>query len=280
MDLHFPKDFKGGDSIRDGWVEDMTHFVNHFEAPKGKFATEELLIYKIDEDHYIQGYADLIRYDEEGQSILDWKTSSLYTGDDLLHHGRQLVIYALAKEQQGIKINELAWIFLKYVEVSFMGKKRSNSKNKSEITKIINRRKIAETLERYIRNDLEEVGYDEITIESLIYQVNEKNSLDCLPDEIQNNYHFKPCVVTYKLTDDVREETLEYINRTISSFEERGNNEDEWEPRKFTKLTKSGKEVEDTFFCNFLCNHRKTCRYIIEHQGQILNSDDVLEGLL
>lgn len=280
MDLRFPKDFKGGDSIKDGWVADMTHFVNHFKPPAGEFTTEELLLYKIDDDHYIQGYADLVRHDKNGQSILDWKTSSMYSGDDLLHHGRQLVIYALAKEQQGIKINELAWIFLKYVEITFIGKKRSNSKNRSEITKIINRRKIAETLERYIRDDLEEAGYDEITIESLIYQVMESNSLECLPEDIMINYHIKPCIVKYELTDDIRKETFEYINRVISDFESRTDNENEWEHRPFTKISKTGKKVEDTFFCNFLCNHRKTCRYILEYQEMIESSDDVLEGLL
>lgn len=262
LDLHFPKDFKGGDSIRDNWIADMTHFVEHFEKPEGEFKTEEFLVYKVDDDHYMQGYADLVRIDGEGkQSIFDWKTSSMYDTQGFKEHGRQLVIYALAKEQEGIKINEVAWYFLKYITVEFMGKKRANSKNKTQIIKHINRRKIGEELANYIRDDLYEAGYDEITVESYLMDVERNNSLDGLPEKIKAGYIFKPCVIYYELTDEVKNECRKYIENSIYNFEALGDNPEEWEPRSFYKATRYGVQ-EDTFFCNTLCDHRGYCQYL------------------
>lgn len=266
LGLEFPKDFKGNDTIRDNWVKDMEHFVNHFEPPEGKFNTEEFLLYKVDDDHYIQGYADLVRYDTEDgseQSILDWKTSSMYDKAGFLEHGRQLVIYALAKEQAGIKINDIAWIFLKYVNVTFFGKKRSNAKKKTEMTKSINRRKIAVELDKYIRDDLTDAGYDDVDIETYMLQVKASNSLESLPDEIKAGYKFEPCIIKYDFTDEIKEEAKAYINRVISEFESLdANDESDWPPREFYKINKMGNRQEDTFFCNFLCDYRHACKHL------------------
>ena len=265
LDLHFPKDHRGGNSIRDNWVADMTHFVENFEAPEGKFDTEELLIYKVDEDNYIQGYADLIRHDDNGgQSILDWKTSSMYDKQGFLEHGRQLIIYALAKEQMGIKINEIAWIFLKYVTVKFMGKKRSNSKTKTEIIKHINRRKIVLELEDYLRSDFHEAGYDITETELYIAEALKTNSLDNLPEDIKKNYNIEPCIIKHELTDETRNECKQYINDTIREFVglDKGNITD-WEPREFYRVTRYGLQ-EDTFFCSSLCDYRYSCEHFQE----------------
>ena len=158
LGLEFPKDFKGNDSIRNNWIADMKHFCQTFTPPKGKFRTEELVLYPLRKtiqsteptDRYIQGYIDLIRENADGTiSIYDWKTSAKFKPDDLLHHGRQLVFYALAKETEGETVRDVAWIMLKYCQVSFMGKKRPNSKTKTEIVKVLNRGKLISELKSY-----------------------------------------------------------------------------------------------------------------------------------
>ena len=134
LGIEFPKDFKGNDSIRNNWIADMKHFCQTFQPPKGTFKTEELVIYplcnsddKDDPNRYVQGYIDLIRENSDGTiSIYDWKTSTDFKQSDLIHHGRQLVFYALAKEAEGYTVRDVSWIMLKYCEVKFMGKKRAN----------------------------------------------------------------------------------------------------------------------------------------------------------
>ena len=119
LGIDFPNDRNGGTTIRDNWIADMKDFCTSFVKPKGKFETEQLFIYQLDPDHYLQGYIDLIRYNSDDTiSIFDWKTSSQFATKDLIHHGRQLVLYAMGKEQEGYKVKNVAWIMLKYAEVS------------------------------------------------------------------------------------------------------------------------------------------------------------------
>ena len=154
LDLNFPKDRQGGDSIRDSWVADMSHFCSNFTPPKGKFETEQFVLYKVNDDRYVQGFIDLIRKNADGTiSIYDWKTSSQFSNADLQHHGRQLVFYALAKQQEGFQVKEVAWIMLKYCEITFLGKARKTSKEKTTLTKVVNRGKIVKELKSYIEQD-------------------------------------------------------------------------------------------------------------------------------
>jgi hypothetical protein len=255
LGIDFPKDRKGENSIRDSWVADMTHLCENFVRPNGEFTTEELFIYKINDNRYIQGYIDLIRHNKDGTiSILDWKTSSQFSTNDLLHHGRQLVLYALGKEQEGFKVKELAWIMLKYCEVTFMGKARTNSKEKTQLVKVFNRGKLLKELSKYIESDLEELGYDELDIEIIIKNSISSNSFEQIPKEIKDKYIVKPYVKKYELTDELREETLKYVNDMANLFESKTDNVNDWKAVDITD--------KNNFFCNQLCNHKKTCTYI------------------
>lgn len=264
LGIEFPKDFKGNDTIRNNWVADMEHFCKNFIKPEGKFKTEELFIYKLNDDRYVQGYIDLIcENDDDTISIIDWKTSSEFSKDDLLHHGRQLVLYALAKEEQGIKVKSVAWYMLKYCQVSFMGRKRSNSKTLSPITKIINRGKLVSELKSHIEFDLINAGYDEVDIECMLNTALQENSLDSLPADIRKKYTIKPYIRQYELTDALKQECIDYINKTADLFESLDASKDiNFPPRKFTRINGAGNEVEDTFFCHTLCNYRNSCKHI------------------
>ena len=257
LDIEFPNE-----NIKTSWISDMTHLCNNFVKPKGEFTTEELVIYKINEDRYVQGYLDLIQHNKDNTiSIWDWKTSSQFSKEDLLHHGRQLVFYALAKEQEGETVKSVGWIMLKYCQIDFMGKARSNSKNETLITKICNRSKIIKELQSYIESDLAKLGYDEVDIEILINEALENNSFDKFPVEIRNKYIVKPYVRKYEITEELKKETLDYINNIADIYESKTKDKKEWTFRKLT----NDKGKDDTFFCNVLCSHRKSCPEIKKH---------------
>lgn len=264
LGIDFPKDRNGGDSIRRGWISNMTHFCENFIKPKGKFITEKFLLLKVDDDHYLQGYCDLIKVvDEENMivDVYDWKTSSQFSKDDLLHHGRQLVIYQMALEQLGYTVRKKAWIMLKYCTIRYMGKKRANSKNETLIEKVCERRKIIETLKDNIELRLTQMGYDEIDIELMLNAALEKNSFDPFPDEIKAQYKIIPYVREYEVTQEIKDECINFIKTTSTLWESLDKTEKSYPPRKFTKTTKTGKETEDVFFCRYLCNH-KQCPYL------------------
>ena len=268
--VEFPKDFKGNDSIRNNWIADMKHFCKTFRPPRGTFKTEELVIYPLSEDRYVQGYIDLIRENNDGTiSIYDWKTSTDFKAADLLHHGRQLVFYALAKEAEGFTVRDVSWIMLKYCEVTFMGKKRSNSKTKTQIVKVLNRGKLISELKNHIEYNLAELGYDEIDIEIMIKKALSENSFDALPDEVKSKYTVKPYVRKYEITDELKQETLDYLNKEADLFESLDpDDESQWPPRQFTRINGNGNEVEDTFFCNNLCNFRNMCVHVKRFNDQ------------
>lgn len=264
LGIEFPKDFKGNDTIRNNWVADMKHFCETFVPPVGTFDTEELFIHKLSEDRYVQGYIDLIRHNDDGTiSIFDWKTSSEFSKDDLVHHGRQLVLYAIAKEAQGVTVRDVSWIMLKYCKVSFVGKKRSNSKELTPITKIINRGKLIAEIKNNLEYDLTAAGYDDIDIECMINKALEENSMRSLPEDIQKKYTVEPYVRTYEITDDLKKECIDYINRVADKFEALDTTDSaNYPPRNFTRINGKGNEVEDTFFCHTLCNYRNSCKHI------------------
>lgn len=271
LGLDFPKDRSGGNSIRDNWVADMNHFCSTFVKPNGNFETEQLFIYKIDDDHYMQGYIDLIRHNPDNTiSIFDWKTSSQFKTSDLVHHGRQLVLYAIGKEQEGYTVKNVAWIMLKYAEVSWTGKLRKNSKTETLIRKVIERSKLIKELSPYIESDLEANGYDEVDIELLLEDSIRNNDWNILPDFVKSKYAIKPYVRQYELTDELKQETLDYVRQKIAQYESKSENELDWEPVDIGPKTE--------FFCRALCGYRNNCKYIQDYNNtkeQTQTDDDL-----
>jgi hypothetical protein len=256
LGIDFPKDRQGNDSIRNAWVLNMESFCNSFVKPKGEFETETLFILKLNEARAVIGYIDLIKHNKDGSvTILDWKTSSQFNKETLQEHGRQLVTYKMALEAQGLTVKEVAWIMLKYVEVRFMGKARSNSKSESEITKVVDRWKLVKELKPYLEKDLEALGYDEADIEVALVLADRNMSLDSLPTEVQQKYTIKPYVRKYEVTDEIQQETLKYLNKMACLFESKDEGkEEDWIPVQITN--------QNSFFCTNLCNHRKNCHYL------------------
>lgn len=265
--IDFPRDFKGGTAIRDSWIADMTHFCNSFEIlPGGNFTTEEFVLLKISDTRYLIGYVDLIQVvDVENKvvDIYDFKTSSMFKKDDLMHHGRQLVVYGMAMEQAGYTVRNLAWIMLKYVEVTFEGYARSNSKNKSTITKVIQRGKIAKELSGQVERMLDEAGYSELDTEILVANFIDKNSFDVLPMEIAKEFEIKQYIQPYDFTEELQQEALDYINVHADAFEELWKKpEDEWTPVDIG-------EKGQSFYCNNLCSHRSVCPELRQYNAML-----------
>lgn len=264
LGIEFPKDHAGNNTIKDGWLANMKHFCENYKAPKGKnLKTEELFIYTSPAGHKLQGYIDLQQVKNDGSvNIYDYKTSSLYKGEELTKHGRQLVIYALGLEQMGIKVNKVAWIMLKYVTVTYEGYKTVKSKNKTTIEKTVERRKLAKELYKAVERELEERGFDAIEKNILLDEMLTTNSLNGLPDDVKSIFNVKNCIVEYELTDETRKEVEQYVDSTVAKWESLGDDEKKYLPLEFTKTQKNGKVVPDCFYCTKLCGHYEHCPHI------------------
>lgn len=255
MGVDFPKDFRGGTTIRDNWVCAMQDFCNNFQKLEGQFITEELVILKISERRYLIGYIDLIQIvDEEKKTvnIFDFKTSSKFKKEDLLHHGRQLIVYGMAMEQAGYEVLSLAWIMLKYIKVSYMGYARANSKNKTQMSKIVLRGKIGKELSPIVERMMREEGYGEVDIEVALDNFLRTNDINSLPENIVSNFTIEQYTEYYDYTDERKQEALEYINSRADKFEALWDqNEESWTPIEITP--------KESFYCNSLCAYRDYC---------------------
>lgn len=111
-------DFKSA-KIEQNYVDSVKHFLANFEQMHGiKFEIEKQIKYEIN-GHTLVGYVDLIIHNADGTvSIIDWKTSSMYSKKDIEEHSNQLLIYALAVEQSyGYKVRDVGWNMMKYAKI-------------------------------------------------------------------------------------------------------------------------------------------------------------------
>ena len=265
--LDFPLDRNGGTSIRDNWVANMTGFAKAFKTPKGTFETEQLILYKVGDNDWMQGYIDLIRYNKDGTlSIYDWKTSSQFTKDHLTEAGRQLCLYAMAKEAEGAKVDRVAWVMMKYCIIKWSQTLKNGSVKAKE--KVCEWRNLAKELRGPVEDALIAAGYDEIDTEAILYKLKTSNSLAVLPEEIANKFKVSIYVREYDLTPDVREECLEYIKKTIAEYQDKGNDEDNFAPCDIAK---------NSFFCQSLCGYGgKTgkCKYWMDYCARFQKDDE------
>lgn len=266
--LKFPKIGDNENLVRDNWVANMTDFCYKYRKPKGNFKTEEFFLYETPNHYYLQGYIDLIKFNKDGTvDIYDYKSSSMYTGADIQTHARQLILYALALEQQGFTVRKIRWIFLKYVTVKYTGKKTAKSKSETEIEKVIERRKLLKDLRPVVEDKLRKHGFDDFDIDYIFNYTNiiENN---CIPEEIVDEFTITPHVKYYPLTDETRQEAIDYFENSIKNWEALSKEEQDYPPRPFTRILKNGKETDDSFFCTALCAYRKCCPYLKEYIEQ------------
>lgn len=265
LGLQFPKDKNGNDAIRDKWLADMMDFCNTFKKPEGNFSTEELFIYHLGDNNYINGYIDLIKTNDDGSiDIYDWKTSSNFSAADLKHHGRQLAIYKIAKEAQGYKVNRTAWIMLKYLSVY------DKETGKSYV---VSRSSVAKDLQKPLISILKKQG---ITEEDAAIKASTYKDLESINKDFDNRFEPSMYIRDYDVTEDVEAECLKYIQDKIKVWHWLEKNE--WKditPRSFVKVSRSGTVTDDTFYCNALCGFRKKCKYIESYNLNKQNEDDL-----
>lgn len=278
LGIEFPKTSSGEDTIKANWVANMEHFCKTYIAPKNKkLTTEQLFIYTTPNGHYLQGYIDLQMTNKDGSiSLFDYKSSTLYSTEEMKKHARQLILYALGKEQEGYKVKSASFIFLKYATVTFMGKKTKKSKEKTKIVKNIERRKLGQELSGYVYADLIEQGMDDFDAQIILDKFKNENIIEgVLPKSVSDNYKLTPYVVSVDLSETNKNECIKYIEDTIDLWEKLDpDNESEYPPKSFTKINKSGKEVPDTYFCTALCDHGDKCPYLHDFLDSYNNEED------
>lgn len=144
LGLRFDKsDDEKNEKIGRNYYENMREFFQWFKPIKNEdvrgVKMESFVPIKISDDILLQGYIDQIYLDKDNQyHIVDFKTSSLYKGQDMINHSHQLVLYSEGIRQKGIVPDRIhcGFNFLKYVKYNYV------QVNKEHKTQIIERNKL------------------------------------------------------------------------------------------------------------------------------------------
>lgn len=248
LGIKFPND-----KIKNSWTADMQHFCKNFKKEEGKYITEEGILFNVFDNVWIQGYCDLqIVHNEQTLSIIDFKTSSKFDKHKLLEAGRQLILYAYAKELQGYKIKLIAWNMLKYCYISWQLKNGKINK------KMCSRKKWVEEIKNPLEKDLLSIGLEEFEVQMKIDEAIKNNNLNNLPKTIQNKYTLSDCILEYPYIEELKQELLDYIKLTHEKIMAKDvKNESEWKPVNLND--------KNSFFSINLCNHKRTCPYLREY---------------
>ena len=124
------------ESIKNNYFNSVLDYLERLILFKGiKFIQEELVDFPLKNiseefsNFTFHGFIDLILYHKDGTlSIIDYKTSTKYTGEDKLKKSFQLVLYAMALESKGHKIKHIAWDFIKSCKIEFTYKSSKKTK--------------------------------------------------------------------------------------------------------------------------------------------------------
>lgn len=147
--------------------------------------------------HLYQGYIDAVCKIGDKVYILDWKSSTEYTGEKAQKELGQLKLYAYGLYKKGIKAEDIlvGWIFLKYYTFTFIQK---NGKEKSMNIERVTDPMEVKTIKNNIDGKLKELGY--IVEDYADYKFEE------LPDDIKNYYKVEDCITTFSHTAEQLEE--------------------------------------------------------------------------
>ena len=155
--------------------------------------------------------------DDDGiYHILDFKTSTKYSGKGLEEHSGQLTIYAIGLMQTGVPLNKIraCFNFLKYVTIQY------HQKNGAIKTRDVERCKVGESLQSNARMWLKEFGYED-EVDDYLMKLLDANSINVLPKEVQDKYVIEDCHVYIPLNQVLIDKWTDIIDKTIKDIRKR-----------------------------------------------------------
>ncbi len=205
------------ENIKNKYYKDLVHFFKNYNPLPYKMQNEQFVTIKITDNIVMQGYIDACYKNEDGvYTIVDYKTSTQYSGKAIKEHAAQLVLYSEALRQLGIPKDKIrcCWNFLKYVNVDC---EQVNGKIK---TRTIERYEIGSKLQSSVKTWLKKLGHEENMLEYLDALV-QTNDINCLPDDVKSKYKVSDCYVYVDDIWDFYKELKQEIIETITEINEK-----------------------------------------------------------
>lgn len=275
-DLKFDRnDGVKNDNIKEKYKENLYHFFKTHNRIQSNVAIEKFVTAKIDE-WVLQGYVDAIYKDDDGYyNIIDWKTSTKYSGKAAEEKCGQLVVYAIGLNQQGIPMDKIkiCWNFLKYVSIQYQ------QKNGAIKTREVERCKIGESLQANAKMWLKAGGYD---VDEYLKLMLDTNGIECLPQDIQDKYVITDCYVYIPLTEKLIDKWTTKIITTLKDIELREEDYKETENDKVFWDTEESVETQSYYFstlCAYSQNLHLPYKAYLDKIEAVKNGGDTFGGI-
>lgn len=219
-DLKFNRsDEEKNKSIGEKYNENLIHFFNNHVPYKYKLLVEKPIIINIvdedsdeEENNVFVGYIDALYKDEEGYVYpIDFKSSSIYTGDKLDENSGQLILYSIGLNQMGVPLDKLrpCFNFLKYCTIKY------EQKNGEVKYRNVERCKIGESLQSNAKTWLKHFGYKP---DCYLKDMLDENSIQCLPSVVKEKYTITDCHVYVSLNTLIVSKWIKHITTTLKDI--------------------------------------------------------------
>lgn len=212
-DLKFNRsDEEKNRSIGEKYNENLKHFFQNHTVYDKKLLIEKPVVVNIGGNVFI-GYIDaLYKDDDDCYHIIDFKSSSIYTGNKLEENSGQLTIYAIALNQMGIPLDKIkpCFNFLKYCTIKYEQKNGTVKHRNTE------RCKIGESLQSNAKTWLKHFGYEP---DEYLKEMLDTNGIQCLPEEVREKYEITDCHVYIDLTEKLVQKWTDLIVTTLKDIE-------------------------------------------------------------
>ena len=201
------------EKIADRYYENLKLFFQHHQPLNHYLHTEDFALININ-NNILQGYIDAWYQDNNNDvHIIDWKSSSIYTGDTLIEKSGQLICYAMyfiQKYKAPIEKIHLYFNFIKYCTITY---EQANGKTKSMN---VERRLLGEKLQSPCKMWLKKFGYN---ADEYLPIVLDTMDIKYLPKEVQDKFTISDCYVEVPCTLEQIEYWQNYITQTINEIE-------------------------------------------------------------
>lgn len=245
-DLKFNRsDEEKNKSIGDKYNDNLVHFFQNHTKYEHKLLVEKPIVVNIN-GYVFVGYIDGLYKDDEGYyHILDFKSSSIYTGKKLAQNSGQLILYSIGLHQMGIPLNMIKpqFNFLKYCTV------RQELKNGTIKYRNLQRSEIGEKLQSNAKTWLKHFGYEP---DEYLKKLLDTNSIACLPEEVRKKYEITDCHVDVELTEETVKYWTDFITTTLKDIELRESDYVETKSDKCFWDDEEGIKEQEYYYAN-LC---------------------------
>ena len=209
------------ENVEKGYLNNIEHYFENFKKLPYEVIVEKPVKIVLGDDkekEVFVGYVDGLYKDEEGNMvILDFKSSSKgeYSGKKLKESSRQLLLYSIGIHQAtGLPYEKIKARFdmMKYMYVEFLqknGKWRGSLQERVGWVKAQEKRMVAA---------LSETDMDVFDIDYLVKEAIGKNSMEDLPQEIQDRFRVSPGFIDVDVSEENAKELEEWLLSNISEL--------------------------------------------------------------